>query len=140
MRATMILVVEAMGSRLSGFLPARYSPVSVSTSVQAAAFNCGASGALCWAAAPFPAEDTVIMTSTVATSAATVLARAAPRRSFTAPRSGKHRPLGVWSCVCYDNAAEGSPRYFARGGRALPASGRGLRARRGYVAPPAGYI
>jgi hypothetical protein len=79
----MILVVEATGSRRSGFLPARYSPVSASTSAQAVARTCGGSGRSSWAAAR---SDPDPRTSTSATSAATILARFAFRRircSFT---------------------------------------------------------
>src|SRR5215212_10597174 len=60
-RATMILVVEAMGTRLSGSLPARYRPVSASMSAHDPASSFGAPGGapVSWAAARWGAGASI---------------------------------------------------------------------------------
>src|SRR3712207_1543268 len=112
MRATMTLVVEAMGIRLSGSLPARYSPVSVSTSAHAPAFIFGGLGASCAAA---PAADA----GTRKTNANRTATIGTLRRCLTSPRPGKKYPLGVPSCANHDRAADGGPGLFCTRGTDL---------------------
>src|SRR5215217_8272846 len=74
-RATMILVVEAMGTCLSWSLPARYRPVSASMSAHDPASSFGAPGGVpfSWADARISRMDSAIRVAALLTS--TILAR-----------------------------------------------------------------